>query len=119
MALRIRYQTDSRLQQLQMFISIYSALHSVWVTDHCMRALAVFIDYGINADSKKLVMSMLGIRVGSYRNLLTKLKNADLLVHNGDRNGYAVKPELMEFRPGADILLLITINNPSIGHEKL
>ncbi len=114
MALRIIYKSDSRLQQLQMFISIYAALHSVWVGDHCMRALAVFIDYGINNDSKALVMSMLGIGINSYRNILTKLKTAGLLRHRGNKSGYEVVPDLVQFIQGQDVLLFITIKSPEL-----
>ena len=117
MALGIKYGTDSRLEQIQMFISIYSALKRVWITANAMRALAVFIDYGVNAESKALVMSMLEIGVGSYRNLLTKLKIAGLLRHKGYRDGYEVVPDLLRFRNGEDIHLLITIKTPNLNEK--
>ena len=109
----MKYKPSSRIEQLQMFVCLYCAIKSIRISDTGMLAIAIFMEYGINDKSHKLVMNLKRQKIQSYRNLLTLLSKKHLLIRNVDDLGYELHPEF-HFSITKDIDLIIKLEKPTI-----
>jgi hypothetical protein len=113
MALIMKYKPSTHIEQLQMFVCIYCAIKNIRISDTGMLAIAIFMAYGINDQSHKLVMRLKKQKMQSYRNLLTLLSKKNLLIRNVDDLGYVLHPEF-NFTITKDIDLIIKIEKATI-----
>lgn len=106
MALTIKHISDSRIEQLQMFVSLYCAMKNISISDSAIKVTAVLMEYGIKSDTSKLIMSMMNIKVGSYWNIMSVLHKVNILTHSGNYRGYQLHKDLCFDTRGSVILII-------------
>lgn len=111
--LKISKNTKTKIETVEQIIKIHLALKDIRIGDSLIQILAYFIVYGINPDTKKLLVeSGLAKSQGSIKWYIHKLRAVGLM-YRDDLNGriYICKDLDLSVTPVTGLYIQLNINN--------
>lgn len=103
--------TSSKIEQAKLLLKLFCVLSDIKLSDSELTVLAFFVVYGINDETKDLIVKSEILKGNSIKNTMSKLSNSGLIKKAvGSKKEYYVT-EKINVKPEPSVGMLIKINN--------